>query len=133
MMSAVPLHSTIAVQNATTMLTIGDSSDLICRAFSAASTVALTCSLKMSPLKVLPSECLDGPNRSQALLNDCNDLALPGSYNSCDVLYSSFELYDAHQKEWRDGQSDHGKVQVQPEYQSHHEDDGDDVHENAQS
>src|SRR5579863_3584387 len=38
--SDVPFQSTMPVQSATTTLTTGDSNDLICRALSAASTVA---------------------------------------------------------------------------------------------
>jgi hypothetical protein len=129
-MSEVPRQSTMPVQRATTMLTIGDSGDLICRALSAASMVAR--GLQMLNLEILAAERLDRVHRSQPFLDHRDDFALAGAHDTRDIFYRPLELNDKHQKEGRDPEGDQRKIPVHPEHQPHHKYDGDHVHEDAE-
>ena len=87
---------------------------------------------EMGDFQVLASECLYRSNRSQPLLNDGDDLALPGPNHPRDFLHSLLEMHDRHQQEGRDGEGNQGEVPIEPEHQADHEDDGDDVDDDAQ-
>ena len=75
--SSVPRHSTKPVHSATTIVTTGESSDLMRRALQRG--VDRRPARRRHPpcLEVLPAERLDDAHRAQPLLDDGDDVALP--------------------------------------------------------
>ena len=131
-MSAAPRHSTTAVHRATVTVTMGESNDFTRRAASAAFTVAWLTSLSSSCSVVFSSEGLDDPHGLQALLHHGDDFRLFLAHLVRRFLHRLLESRHEEQQEGGHRDRDQGEVPVQPEHQTEHGDDGQQVNQNVQ-
>jgi hypothetical protein len=112
--------------------TAGESSDFTRRAASAASTVAWLTSASWLLLEFLAAEGLDDAHRFEALLDDCDDVALVAA----DLVRRRFHLLvearDEEQQEGGGANGDQREVPVEPEHDADHAEDGQQVDDDGQ-
>ena len=83
----------------------------------------MTCSFHVRDFEVLPTERLYRPHRSQAFLNNGDDLALSCAHSSCHFFHCLFEVKEKHDQEGHQSHGDQGEVPIKPKHQRDHKDD----------
>ncbi len=131
-MSAAPRHNTTAVQSATVTVTTGPSNDFTRRAASAAFTVAALTSLSCSCSVFCRPKSFDDPHGFQALLQHGDDFRLLFAHLVRRLLHGLLESRYEKQQERRNRHRNQSEVPIEPEHQTQHGNDGEQVNQKIQ-
>src|SRR6266568_4282582 len=130
--SRAPLHSTIAVHNATIRATTGERSDLDAPGAERRLHGRAAGSAESLRLDVLGAEGLYRSHRLESGLEHVHDVALAAPDFMGRPLDRSPEPRHEQQQKGRDRHDDERKVPVEPEHQAEHTDDRQEIDEDAQ-
>ena len=81
--------------------------------------------------QILATESLDHANRTEALLNNGDDVALALAHLALHFLHRLLEAHHENEQEWRDGDGDQREIPVEPEHEPQHPDDRHEIDQDA--